>query len=195
MLNDGDAAPRRYQDEVPAVARAVRLLERLAAAPAAFSLADLARELGVGPSSLLAILTTLRHAGLVARDEAGQYRIGPGLAALGQAAACRLRPCEQFAAVAEALVAAHGETVLLWLQHEQTLVLAAAREGTQPLRYVPAIGQRLGTEATRLGELSRDVPMPAGAPGLVVEEELLPGVWMVATALPGRPGDRACIAL
>src|SRR5262249_10876514 len=97
MLNDDQPGPRRYQDEVPAVARAVRLLERLAEAGAARSLADLARELGVGPSSLLAILTTLRHAGLVCRDRDGHYAVGPGLAALGQAAACKLRACERFA--------------------------------------------------------------------------------------------------
>ena len=84
MLNDEVPGSRRYQDEVPAVARAVRLLERLAAGGSACSLAELARELGVGPSSLLAILTTLRRAGLVARDGDGRYSVGPGLAALGQ---------------------------------------------------------------------------------------------------------------
>src|SRR5687768_7615659 len=130
MLNDSRPGQPRYQDEVPAVARAVRLLERLATADGARPLAELARDLGVGPSSLLAILTTLRRAGLVARDRDGRYAVGPGLAALGQAAACRLRACEQFAAVAEALVAALGETVLLWVRQEDTFIVAAAREGT-----------------------------------------------------------------
>src|SRR4051812_4445909 len=143
MLNDEHSGSRRYQDQVPAVARAVRVLEHLAQAREARSLADLARELGVGASSLLAILTTLRHASLVVRDHAGHYQLGPGLVALGNAAGCKLRACEQFAAIADRLVAALGETVLLWIRQDDTFVLAAAREGTQPLRYVPTPGLRL----------------------------------------------------
>ena len=47
--------------------------------------------IGVGPSSLLAILTTLRGAGLVSRSARdGRYVPGPGLVALGTAAAQRL---------------------------------------------------------------------------------------------------------
>jgi DNA-binding IclR family transcriptional regulator len=195
MLNDGRPVARRYQDEVPAVARAVRLLERLAEASEARSLADLARDLGVGPSSLLAILTTLRHAGLVCRDRDGHYTIGPGLAALGQAAACKLRACERFAALADALVAALGETVLLWVRQDDMFVLAAAREGTQPLRYVPLPGRRLAVDRTGLAALFPDDLPPEHVPALTVEEELLPGVWTVAAALPTGPNESACIAL
>lgn len=195
MLNEGRPGARRYQDEVPAVARAVRLLERLAVAGGARSLSDLARDLGVGPSSLLAILTTLRHAGLVCRDQEGRYTVGPGLAALGQAAACKLRACERFARLADALVAALGETVLLWVRQEETFVLAATREGTQPLRYVPLPGRRLPAEQTGLTGLSCDAPTPEHESVLTVEEELLPGVWTVAAALPGEAGEQACIAL
>ena len=58
-------AAASYQARVPAVARAVLALERLAAAQQPLSLSALARAIDVGPSSLLAILTTLRGAGLV----------------------------------------------------------------------------------------------------------------------------------
>src|SRR3954466_15550087 len=69
-----------YQDHVPAVSRAVRALEHLAAAQQPLSLSALSRTLGVGPSSLLAILTTLRTAGLVTRSARdGRYEPGPGL--------------------------------------------------------------------------------------------------------------------
>jgi DNA-binding IclR family transcriptional regulator len=200
MLNDGPTGVRRYQDQVPAVARAVRVLEGLAASESARSLADLAREIAVSPSSLLAILTTLRHSGLVSRTPAGLYQVGPGLAALGAAAASKLRACEQFAAVADQLVAATGETVLLWLRQEDTFVLAAAREGTQPLRYVPTPGLRLPADETRLASLLLEAT--AADPGGVgtdrvdvVQEELLRGIWIVAAALPTSSGERACIAL
>lgn len=175
MLNDHEAAPRRYQDEVPAVARAVRALEILAGSDGR-SLADLSRALGVGASSLLAILTTLRRAGLVARDEQGRYRLGPGLVALGSAAARHLGVFERFAAVADDLVEQLGESVLLWVRHDDTFVLVAAREGSQPLRFVPVPGARCRADQTALALLDQGAE--------TAEEELLPGVWSVAALLP-----------
>ena len=188
MLNDSPATPRRYQDEVPAVARAVRLLVLLADAPAAQTLAELSRALGIGSSSLLAILTTLRRAGLVARDDRGSYRVGPGLAALGAAAARRAGLFERFAAIADDLVTRLGESVLLWVRHEDGFVLAAAREGTLPLRFVPVPGAWRHAHETTLGLLAQGEE--------IVEEELLPGVWTIAVALPSpRDGCFAALAL
>src|SRR5206468_8585669 len=86
-----------YRARVPAVARAVEALEHLAAAQQPLSLSALSRTIGVGPSSLLAILTTLRGAGLVSRSARdGRYLPGPGLVALGTAAAQRLEPLHTF---------------------------------------------------------------------------------------------------
>jgi DNA-binding IclR family transcriptional regulator/nitroimidazol reductase NimA-like FMN-containing flavoprotein (pyridoxamine 5'-phosphate oxidase superfamily) len=175
MLNDPDTIPKRYQDEVPAVARAVRALELLAGSDGR-SLADLSRALSVGPSSLLAILTTLRRAGLVTRDERGRYRLGPGLAALGGAAAGHLGVFERFASVAEDLVERLCESVLLWVRQDGLFVLVAAREGTHPLRFVPIPGARCRADETALGLLARR--------GQIAEEELLPGVWSVGALLP-----------
>ncbi|MCC7366786.1 MAG: helix-turn-helix domain-containing protein [Chloroflexi bacterium] len=188
MLKDESPGARRYQDEVPAVARAVRLLERLACDPRPRSLSELARDLEVGPSSLLAILTTLRHAGLVDRDGDGQYFVGSGLVALGNAAACQVRACERFATIADRLVSTVGETALLWMRQGDSFVLAAAREGTQPLRFVPTPGVRLCTSDTALSLLADGV-----AP--LVEEELLPGVWTVGVPLATSVGEHACLAL
>jgi len=187
MLNEHSTAGRRYQDEVPAVARAIRVLERLAASCESRPLADLARELDVGPSSLLAILTTLRHAHLVARTDGGKYRVGPGLAALGSAAAGKLRACQQFAEIADQLVSTTGESALLWVRQEEWFVLAAAREGTQPLRFVPTPGLRIRARATCLADIS--------GTATVADEELLPGIWMIATMLPTIPSECARVAL
>src|SRR6266511_5842215 len=165
-----------YQEHVPAVARAVQALEHLAVAQRPRSLSALSRALEVRPSSLLAILTTLRSAGLVSRSARdGRYAPGPGLVALGTAAAQHLEPLQAFDALAADLVEQLGETVLLWIQQGDGLALAAAREGQQPLRYVPPLGLRL----------------PAGgwasqADGGVVEGELEPGVSMVAASLDER---------
>jgi len=171
-----------YQSSVPAVARAVKALEQLASAQQPLSLSTLARMLGVGPSSLLAILTTLRSAGLVnrsARD--GRYTPGPGLVALGTVAAQRLEPLQTFDVLAADLVERLGETVLLWVHQGDGLALAAAREGQQALRYVPPLGLRLPA-----GGWASGVDGDSGIDSDVVEGELEPGVWMLAASLDER---------
>src|SRR5579859_6185193 len=162
-----------YRARVPAVARAVQALEYLAAEQQPVSLSVLARALAVGPSSLLAILTTLRGAGLVSRSPRdGRYLPGPGLVALGTAAAQHLEPLHAFDVLAADLVEQLGESVLLWVQQGDGLAMAAAREGSQPLRYVPPLGLRLPAS----GWASR-------AEDGIVEGELEPGVWMLAAGL------------
>ena len=65
-----------------------------------------------------------------------------------------------------------GETVLLWIQQGDGLTVAAARDGTQPLRYVPPLGLRLPASG-----------LPNHAQQAVVECELEPGVWMLSATL------------
>jgi IclR helix-turn-helix domain/Pyridoxamine 5'-phosphate oxidase len=176
-----------YQTRVPAVARAVRALEYLASAQQPLSLSALSRALEVGPSSLLAILTTLRAQGLVSRSaKDGRYLPGPGLVALGTAAAQSLEPLQMFDLLASDLVERLGETVLLWIQQGDGLAMAAAREGTQPLRYVPTLGLRL--PASGWASSTRDG---------IVEGELERGVWVLAAPMDERallavvgPSDR-----
>src|SRR5437660_138886 len=106
-----------YRSCVPAVARAVQALEHLAGSTEPLALSALSRAMNVGPSSLLAILTTLCGAGLASRSPRdGRYLPGPGLVTLGAAAAQRLEPLHAFDLLATHLVDQLGETVLLWIQ-------------------------------------------------------------------------------
>ena len=169
---DASSAPP-YRAHVPAVARAVRALEQLASAQQPLSLSALSHKIEVGPSSLLAILNTLRGLGLVSRSPRdGRYLPGPGLVALGTAAAQCLEPLQMFDLLAADLVDRLGETVLLWVHQGDGPAMAAAREGTRPLRYVPGPGLRLPAagwvSSTREG---------------IVEGELEPGVWLLAAQL------------
>src|ERR1700716_1146645 len=151
-----------YHARVPAVVRAVEALEHLAAGQQPLSLSALSRAIAVGPSSLLAILTTLRGAGLVSRSARdGRYLPGPGLVALGTAAAQRLEPLHTFDMLAADLVDRLGETVLLWIQQGDGLAMAAAREGSQSLRYVPPLGLRL--PASGWASRTRDGVLGGGA--------------------------------
>ena len=184
-----------YRDRVPAVARAVAALEALASGQQPLSLTNLARHVEVSPSSLLAILTTLKTLGMVTRSSRdGRYLPGPGLVALGTAAAQCLEPLHAFDMLATELVDQLGETALLWIQQGDGLAMAAAREGTHPLRYVPGLGLRMPASG-----------WAATANGLT-EGNLEPGVWLIAAPieehallavvgpdqrLKGAAGDRA----
>jgi DNA-binding transcriptional ArsR family regulator len=164
-----------YQTHVPAVVRAVRALEQLAGAQQPLSLSALSRAIDVGPSSLLAILNTLRGAGLVTRSSRdGRYLPGPGLVALGAAAAQRLEPLHTFDLLAADLVEQLGETVVLWIQQGDGLALAATREGSHPLRYVPPLGLRLPASGWVRTEASSED---------LVEGMLEPCVWMIAASV------------
>src|SRR5579883_833494 len=70
----------RYTDAVPAIVRALDLIEHLQSVPAGLSLSQLSRAHGINPSSALAILRTLAHRGYVEHDATdGTYRLGPAL--------------------------------------------------------------------------------------------------------------------
>lgn len=72
-----------YGDAVPAVVRALAVLEHLSRAPSGRALSQLSRDLSISPSSLLAILRTLQSRGYVERNEtSGGYGLGPALAKL-----------------------------------------------------------------------------------------------------------------
>src|ERR1700730_3353192 len=97
LMPSRSSSSTAYRTHVPAVARAVLALEHLAAAEQPLSLSALSRAIDVGPSSLLAILTTLRGLGLVSRSPRdGRYLPGPGLVALGTAAAQPLEALHTF---------------------------------------------------------------------------------------------------
>lgn len=180
-----------YQRQVPAVRRGLDALERLADASEPMSLTELSRSIGVAPSTLLAILTTLRGGGLVERQAAdGRYRLGSGLVALAAAAERRLDVVRNFGDVADRLVAFLGESVLLWVGCDDGLVLAAVREGRHPLRFVPTAGLRVDGRAGPLNGLA------SSQPGQAVDGELQPGVWTVAVRLPTScPTEVAVLAL
>ena len=76
-----------YLQLVPAVDQCVRLLFSLAnTVGGEASLTELTKEVGIGKSKGLAILNTLRSAGLVTRDDRTKnYALGPNLLLLSRA--------------------------------------------------------------------------------------------------------------
>ena len=88
MAVDADELTGGASRTSPAAARALRVLETLAADPGrGLKLAELRRRLGFSHGNLHAILATMEAAGHVRRDVATRaYTLGPALLAIGEAA-------------------------------------------------------------------------------------------------------------
>lgn len=74
-----------YQQAVPAVQKALAVLDYLNHSAEPPTLTELSRTLQVNRSTLLAILNTLRSAGWLVRDTAARYRLGPAILMLSHA--------------------------------------------------------------------------------------------------------------
>jgi DNA-binding IclR family transcriptional regulator len=148
---------------VPAVDRAVRLLDSLRRAGGSRGISELARELGLHKATVRDILLTLEHHGLVERDAAtARFRLGAGLARFAVAA----RPSETLAAVARPflrrLVEQTGETALVTVLDGPRQLVVAEDEPAGALKISAPVGRRL--------------PLLAGAPAKV----------LLAAAAPAR---------
>jgi DNA-binding IclR family transcriptional regulator len=100
---------------VGSVARAIAVLETLAAHPEGLGVNELGRRLGVNASSASRLLATLEQGGLVERDALGPYRLGLGLLRLAHAALDRLDVRELARPLLAELARSTGETATLSL--------------------------------------------------------------------------------
>lgn len=138
---------------VPAVERAVRILERMAAAPRKrFTAAELASALGIHRATCFSIVSCLVSFGILDRDERKTYSLGRTLLRLGAATA------DQFPGVAEA----RRESFSLGNELDVAVLLCAAR-GASMLEL-----ERVNADTTQFRFPSRDqmvVPIdpPLGA--------------------------------
>lgn len=149
----GRDAPRTAQ-VAPAVLRAGKILDALAAGPPSATLASLSRRLGFPRSSTLALCNSLVEIGLLVRDPDGSYRLGPHTLDLSRSFLQQTDlPTEFQRAVAE-----------LGLLAEQTLVCGVLRG-----RDVVYIGRRTGTSALAISyEIGMRLPAHCTASGLAM---------------------------
>jgi DNA-binding IclR family transcriptional regulator len=98
---------------VGSVARALALLDALADSDGGLGVNELARRIGVNPSTAWRLLATLERGGLVERDPSGSYRLGLRLVALSDRVLARLDVRELSRPWLETLVAQTGETATL----------------------------------------------------------------------------------
>jgi hypothetical protein len=143
---------------VPAVSRALTLLERLAQQREPMSLARLASELELPKSSVHGLCNTLLRFGYLHRQDDGAFRIGPGVMPLAEAFVAGTGITQEFNALW--LDAEPDETIILSVLNGPDVVYIAARNGRRPLGLAFNVGMRLPAH------LARDPRPDQGVQGL-----------------------------
>src|SRR4051794_24655839 len=96
----------------PAVVRAGEVLAHLSAHPTQrFTVTEIARHVGIARATCNALLLGLAETGLVRRDPALRYELGPACLMLGDAARAANAPLRAAGVHAEALARAHSWVV------------------------------------------------------------------------------------
>ena len=144
------------------LSRGIRVLEILADADAALTIADVAAALGVHRSNAYRILRTLEDHRVVIRDAAGAVRLGPRMAALARGVSRGL----QTAALPELTSVANelGMTAFVTVLDRAEVVTLVSVE---PRQAHATVAQRPGTRH----------PLVRGAPGIAIQSLLTTAHW------------------
>lgn len=135
----------------PAVARAVKILELLAAEP--MTLSDLSRKLAIPKSSVHGIVATLIAQGWLVSSDSGRLELGERLGEMGVLYGRSHRLIRAFREVAQRAVEETGETTFLGVLTGRNVEHLARVDGTQRLRFVVREGDIVPAHLTALGKV------------------------------------------
>ena len=142
-LSDAAATPKTGPALVPAVSRALAMLDLLEQTREAMSLAQLASSLNLPKSSVHGLCATLSALGYLRRQGDGGFFIGPRVMGLANAFAEYTSPAQAFAALWADAAQAPQETVILSVLDGTDVVYVAVRHGARPLGMAFTVGMRL----------------------------------------------------
>jgi len=172
---------------VPAVVRALALLERVAQARRPVTSSALATGLGLPKSSVHGLCNTLLHHGYLRRHgESGGLSIGPGVMGLAEAFIAGTSVAHEFGALWDSESHSADESVILSVLNELDAVYVAVRNSPRPLGLAFNVGVRLPAWLSGSGRA-----MLAYQPDAVLERLFPPGPL---STLTGRgPGDTSAL--
>ena len=136
---------------VPAVTRALTLLDRLAARREPMSLARLSTDLALPKSSVHGLCNTLVSFGYLRRQTDGAFLIGPRVLSLAEAFVAGTGVAQEFGALWQD-AAAPEETLVLTVLDEAEVVYVGVRHGSRPLGLAFNVGMRLPAHLTASGK-------------------------------------------
>ena len=146
--------PSQSARPVASVARALALLALLRDSDSGLGVNELARRIGVNPSTASRLLATLEGAGFVQRDAQGPYRLGLALVELADRVLERLDIQGLARPILVKMMERTGETATLSLpgEHDATTVdavpsrasiVSTARLGRASVSYATAVGKAM----------------------------------------------------
>jgi DNA-binding IclR family transcriptional regulator len=145
---DGDRPARQI---VPSVLRAVRILNALAEGPGDAGLAALSRRLDLPRSSTLALCSSLVETGLLERDRAGNYRLGPHVLELSRSFLRQADLHTEFQRALAELNTLPQQTIVCAVLQERDVVYIGRRPGSFPLGVSYEVGMRLPAHCAASG--------------------------------------------
>lgn len=136
----------------PAVARASRVLDLVAAQPGTLSLADLTERLGLAKSSVHALTTTLTTLGLLVKDAGQTFVIGPHVMRWASAFSRRSDIATEFARIwDEGTARLQGATITLSILEDNDVLYIGARNSSNTPWFNFRVGMRLPMAFTATG--------------------------------------------
>ena len=152
MSQNSDAKPTAKYS-VPALDKALDVLELLAETPSSMSQADISRALAKTPSEIFRTLSALEGRGYIRRTNAGQFRMTLKMFELSR----QHSPFEELlriaAPVMRNLSEEVGETCHLTTLRDGEIVVLAQHESPKPLRLSIEVGSRHSLLATTSGRI------------------------------------------
>ena len=139
---------------VPAVERALKIIERLAASRRGLTLSELSRELSLPKSSALGLLVTLeRHDYLKRGEKVGRYMCGPKLLEVAHAALTRLEIRQLAAPYFRELIKRTNLTVNMAILEQDEVVFVEKIVPPGALSSTPTwVGKHMDINTTAVGK-------------------------------------------
>ncbi|TMH12476.1 MAG: IclR family transcriptional regulator [Betaproteobacteria bacterium] len=137
---------------VPAVTRALTVLDTLAERRQPMSLGKLASELALPKSSVHGLCSTLVSFGYLRRQDDGAFVIGPRVMTLAEAFVAATNVAQEFNALWKDGTSAPDETIILSVLNGTEVVYVAARNGARPLGLAFNVGMRLPAHLAATGK-------------------------------------------
>jgi len=140
---DAAAAGAAESALVPAVGRALLLMERLAQERLPMSATQLAAELSLPKSTAHGLCNTLLHHGYLRRHGGGGFLIGSRVMGLAESFIADTNVAQEFGALWQEIKLATDESVILSVLNGTDSVYVAVRNSTRPLGLAFNVGVRL----------------------------------------------------
>lgn len=173
---------------VPAVSRAMDILELFLDTDAELSPREFATRLGLPRTTVFELVNTLVSRGYLKRvsDEPARYRLGVRVFQLGSVYSDRLDLATEGRAVAEEVAARCDETVHVAVLDGIHVVYIAKVDSTHPVRMVSAVGRRLPAHCTGVGKMLLSGLSSDALDARVPRDRELPGMTPHSITSPAR---------